>query len=106
LGPAAATGSFDFFALIYSERQWRVLFGSYKNCDLTQTPNQPMETTMSEANEKALIAQILSSYLSNNTVAATELSLVIETVKKVFGGSGEAASATPSDSVTKTWSFL
>jgi predicted transcriptional regulator len=62
-----------------------------------------METTMSEANEKALIAQILSSYLSNNTVAAAELSSVIETVKNAFGGSGEAVSTTPSDSVTKTW---
>ncbi len=58
---------------------------------------------MSEANEKALVAQILSSYLSNNTVAAAELSSVIETVKKAFGGSGEAVTTTPSDSVTKTW---
>ena len=58
---------------------------------------------MSEPNEKALVAQILSSYLSNNTVAATDLSSVIETVKKAFGGSGEAASTTPSDSVTKSW---
>ena len=58
---------------------------------------------MSEPNEKALIAQILSSYLSNNTVAAADLSSVIETVKKAFGGSGEAVSTTPSDSVTKTW---
>ena len=58
---------------------------------------------MSEPNEKALVAQILSSYLSNNTVAATDLPSVIETVKKAFGGSGEAASTTPSDSVTKTW---
>ena len=58
---------------------------------------------MSEANEKALVAQILSSYLSNNTVAAADLPSVIETVKKAFGGSAEAVSTTPSDSVTKTW---
>jgi predicted transcriptional regulator len=58
---------------------------------------------MTEANEKALIAQILSSYLSNNTIAAAELSSVIETVKNAFGGSGQAVSTTPSDSVTKTW---
>ena len=58
---------------------------------------------MSEPDEKALLAQILSSYLSNNTVAAADLPSVIETVKKAFGGSGEAASVTPSDSVTKTW---
>ena len=62
-----------------------------------------METTMSEPNEKALVAQILSSYLSNNTVAAADLSSVIDTVKKAFGGSGEAVSTTPSDSVSKAW---
>jgi predicted transcriptional regulator len=58
---------------------------------------------MSEPDEKALLAQILSSYLSNNTVAAADLPSVIETVKKAFGGSGEAVSTTASDSVTKTW---
>jgi predicted transcriptional regulator len=58
---------------------------------------------MPEADEKALVAQILSSYLSNNTVAPADLPSVIETVKKAFGGSGEAVSTTPSDSVTKTW---
>jgi predicted transcriptional regulator len=62
-----------------------------------------MEATMSEPDEKALLAQILSSYLSNNTVAPADLPSVIETVKKTFGGSGEAVSATPSDSVTKAW---
>jgi predicted transcriptional regulator len=62
-----------------------------------------METTMSEPNEKALVAQILSSYLSNNTVAPVDLPSVIETVKKAFGGSAEAVPATPSDSVTKSW---
>ena len=58
---------------------------------------------MSEANEKTLVAQILSSYLSNNTVAPVDLPSVIETVKKAFGGSGETVPTTPSDSVTKTW---
>ena len=58
---------------------------------------------MSEPNEKTLVAQILSSYLSNNTVAAADLPSVIETVKKAFGGSGEAVPTTSSDSVTKTW---
>jgi predicted transcriptional regulator len=62
-----------------------------------------METTMSEPNEKTLVAQILSSYLSNNTVAPVDLPSVIETVKKAFGGSGEAVPTTPSDSVTKSW---
>ena len=35
--------------------------------------------------------------------APADLPSVIETVKKTFGGSGEAVSATPSDSVTKPW---
>ena len=58
---------------------------------------------MSEPNEKTLVAQILSSYLSNNTVAPVDLPSVIETVKKAFGGSVEAVPTTPSDSVTKSW---
>jgi predicted transcriptional regulator len=45
---------------------------------------------MSESDEKALVAQILSSYLSNNTVAPADLPSVIESVKKAFGGSAEA----------------
>jgi predicted transcriptional regulator len=41
---------------------------------------------MSEPNEKTLVAQILCSYLSNNTLAPADLPSVIETVKKAFGG--------------------
>jgi len=41
---------------------------------------------MSEPEEKALVAQILSAYLSNNTVAAADLPGVIESVRKAFGG--------------------
>ena len=58
---------------------------------------------MSEPDEKALLAQILSSYLSNNTVAPADLPSVIESVKKAFGGSAEAISTTPSDSASKAW---
>ena len=58
---------------------------------------------MSDPNEKALVAQILSSYLSNNTVAAADLPSVIDSVKRAFGGSGEAVSTATPDSVTKTW---
>ena len=58
---------------------------------------------MSEPDEKALVAQILSSYLSNNTVAPADLPSVIESVKKAFGGSAEAISTTPSDSASKAW---
>jgi predicted transcriptional regulator len=62
-----------------------------------------METTMSEPNEKTLVAQILSSYLSNNTVAAVDLPSVIDSVRRAFVGSADTVSTTPSDSVTKTW---
>jgi predicted transcriptional regulator len=41
---------------------------------------------MTEDDDKALVAQILSSYLSNNSVAPADLPSVIETVKKAFGG--------------------
>ena len=41
---------------------------------------------MPEPDEKALVAQILSSYLSNNTVAAADLPSVIESVKRAFAG--------------------
>jgi predicted transcriptional regulator len=44
---------------------------------------------MSETDDKALVAQILSSYLSNNTVAANDLSGVIESVKRAFSGASE-----------------
>lgn len=44
---------------------------------------------MSETDDKALVAQILSSYLSNNNVAPADLPSVIETVKKAFNGGGD-----------------
>ena len=50
-----------------------------------------------------LVAQILSSYLSNNTVAAADLPSVIESVKRAFGGIAGTISAAPSDSASKTW---
>ena len=43
---------------------------------------------MAEAEDKALVAQILSSYLSNNSVSPADLPAVIETVKRSFGGGG------------------
>ena len=58
---------------------------------------------MSEPDEKALMAQILSSYLSNNTVAAADLPSVIESVKRAFGGGAEALSADASGSTSKSW---
>lgn len=58
---------------------------------------------MADADQNAHVAQILSSYLSNNTVPAAELSGIIESVKRAFGAAvmGSAMSAT-TESV-KTW---
>lgn len=48
---------------------------------------------MSENDNTAHIAQILSSYLSNNTVAPADLGTVIATVKAAFGVSGGLVAA-------------
>jgi predicted transcriptional regulator len=40
---------------------------------------------MSENDNTSLVAEVLSSYLSNNTVAPADLHAVIETVKTAFG---------------------
>ncbi|MBG0811738.1 MucR family transcriptional regulator [Methylosinus sp. H3A] len=57
---------------------------------------------MSEAEDKALVAQILSSYLSNNTVAPVDLPSVIAAVKKAFGG-GDVESTNAADGEVKQW---
>ena len=57
---------------------------------------------MPEPDEKALVAQILSSYLSNNTVATADLPSVIESVKRAFAGSTEAMSTDAKDVGSKT----
>src|SRR6516164_9648711 len=58
---------------------------------------------MAEPDEKALVAQILSSYLSNNTVAPADLPSVIESVKKAFAGTAGALSTPVSESQPKSW---
>ncbi len=58
---------------------------------------------MSETDDKALVAQILSSYLSNNTVAANDLPTVIETVRRAFGGSAEAIPAPTTETEARKW---
>ena len=70
---------------------------------LMERPKQPMETTVSESDEKGLIAQILSSYLSNNTVAPGDLPSVIQSVKKAFSGSAETTSTPMSEGEAKIW---
>ncbi len=57
---------------------------------------------MSGSDDKALVAQILSSYLSNNTVAANDLPSVIESVRRAF--SGDADSTPPvTDAEPQKW---
>ena len=56
---------------------------------------------MPEPDEKALVAQILSSYLSNNTVAPADLPSVIESVKKAFAGTSETMPTPGSE--PKSW---
>jgi predicted transcriptional regulator len=58
---------------------------------------------MSEADQNAQVAQILSSYLSNNTVAAADLPGVIESVRRAFGGVATEAATFSAVDVVKTW---
>jgi len=56
---------------------------------------------MSENDNTALVAQILSSYLSNNTVSPADLMSVIETVKTSFGVAGGSAVAAAAEEPKK-----
>ncbi|MBB4198311.1 MucR family transcriptional regulator [Rhodoblastus sphagnicola] len=56
---------------------------------------------MAENENTALIAQILSSYLSNNTVAPADLMSVIETVKTAFGAAGGTATVVAAEEPKK-----
>jgi predicted transcriptional regulator len=55
---------------------------------------------MWENDNTPFVAEVLSAYLSNNTVSPADLRSVIETVKTAFGVSGGSA-APPSDDVAK-----
>jgi predicted transcriptional regulator len=58
---------------------------------------------MAEAGDKALVAQILSSYLSNNSVSPADLPSVIETVKRSFGDGGAPVPLASSEAQEKKW---
>jgi predicted transcriptional regulator len=58
---------------------------------------------MAEAGDKVLIAQILSSYLSNNSVSPADLPSVIETVKRSFGGGVTPVPVASGDGQDKKW---
>ncbi|MBB4200578.1 MucR family transcriptional regulator [Rhodoblastus sphagnicola] len=56
---------------------------------------------MAENENTPLVAQIISSYLSNNTVAPADLMSVIETVKNAFGVAGGKAVAAEAEEPKK-----
>ena len=58
---------------------------------------------MSETDDKALVAQILSSYLSNNTVAANDLPTVIASVKRAFGGDADSMPTPATEGEPRKW---
>ena len=58
---------------------------------------------MSDSDDKALVAQILSSYLANNTVAANDLPSVIESVKRAFSGAADSAQLTAAEAEPQKW---
>jgi predicted transcriptional regulator len=58
---------------------------------------------MSDTDDKALVAQILSSYLSNNTVGANDLPAVIASVKIAFNGGAESIASSASDAEPHKW---
>ena len=59
---------------------------------------------MADSDDKALVAQILSSYLANNTVAANDLASVIEAVKRAFSGGAEPISPPLEETEEHKWS--
>ena len=58
---------------------------------------------MSDSDDKTLVAQILSSYLSNNTVAANDLPSVIDSVKRAFNGSAESLPPASAEAEPQKW---
>jgi predicted transcriptional regulator len=63
--------------------------------------NKIRRRNMAENDNTSLVAEILSSYLSNNTVAPADLGSVIETVKSAFGVSGGSALAPAAEEAKK-----
>jgi predicted transcriptional regulator len=82
----------------------QVSISSSSDIDVNETPNQPAEKIMSESDDKALVAQILSSYLSNNTVAANELAAVIDSVKRAFSGAADSIPLSEEEAEPQKWS--
>jgi len=64
---------------------------------------RPKGNNMSESDNNTLVAQILSSYLANNSVAPADLQSVIETVKTAFGASASIHTAASAAEEPKKW---
>ena len=58
---------------------------------------------MSESDNNTLVAQILSSYLANNSVAPADLPSVIQTVKTAFGASVSIPATASAVEEPKKW---
>src|SRR5271170_2444195 len=58
---------------------------------------------MANSDDNALVAQILSSYLSNNTVPKHDLSSVIESVKRAFNGSAVSVPLLAAEAHPQKW---
>lgn len=58
---------------------------------------------MSGSDDKALVAQILSSYLANNTVAANDLPSVIDSVKRAFSGGADSTPPVAAEAEPQKW---
>ena len=58
---------------------------------------------MPESDENALVAQILASYLSNNTVAPADLPSVIASVRAAFTGPAKDVSISEAEGAPRTW---
>lgn len=58
---------------------------------------------MSETDNQALVAQILSSYLSNNSVSPADLPSVIATVKQAFAGGADPFPSPAATEKAKSW---
>src|SRR5580658_6394167 len=65
--------------------------------------NQAEDKIMADSDEKTLVAQILSSYLSNNTVGANDLPSVIESVKRAFNGGGASTPLSATAAAPQKW---
>jgi predicted transcriptional regulator len=83
--------------------QRQVFISRAVDIDVNGKANQLVEEEMSDSDDKALVAQILSSYLSNNTVAANDLPTVIDSVKRAFSGAADSTPLAGAEAEPQKW---